>query len=131
MIFKKMKKRFGALALNEGFVNVEQIIEALSIQLKENIETKKNRPIGEILVQLGYINTKELKELLEKQKIIDKKQISDPITGLYTFEFFKQQADKELNRSLRFKNDLSLTIIYFQNAKKMREILRPYKSQGE
>lgn len=64
MFFKK-KNRFGSLALKKGFINVEQIIEALSIQLKENIETKKNRPIGEILLQLGYINTKELKELLE------------------------------------------------------------------
>jgi len=64
MLFKK-KKRFGALAFDKGFLNVEQIIEALSIQLKENIETGKNRPIGEILVQLGYINSKEIKELLE------------------------------------------------------------------
>ncbi|MDB9823083.1 hypothetical protein OAC89_05210 [Deltaproteobacteria bacterium] len=64
MIFKK-KKRFGSLAFKKGFINAEQIIEALSIQLKENIEAKKNRPIGEILLQLGHINTKELKELLE------------------------------------------------------------------
>ena len=65
MILKKRKKRFGVLALNKGFINVEQIIEALTIQLKENIERKKNRPIGQILLELGYINTQEIKELLE------------------------------------------------------------------
>ena len=65
MIFKKKKKRFGALALSKGFVNVEKIVEALTIQLKENIEEKKNRPIGQILLQLGYINTQEVKGLLE------------------------------------------------------------------
>ncbi|MBW2615951.1 MAG: hypothetical protein JRD02_07230 [Deltaproteobacteria bacterium] len=65
MILKKMKKRFGALALSKDFVKVEQIIEALTIQVRENIEEKKNRPIGEILLQLGYINSQEIKELLE------------------------------------------------------------------
>jgi len=65
MIFKKKKKRFGALALSKGFVNVEQIVEALTIQVKENIEEKKNRPIGVILVQLGYIKSQEIKDLLE------------------------------------------------------------------
>ena len=64
MLLRK-KKRFGTLALSKGFINTEQLIEALTIQMKENIKTKKNRPIGEILLQLGHINTKELKELLE------------------------------------------------------------------
>ena len=66
MLFKK-QKRFGSLALDKGFVNVQQIIEALSIQLKENIEEKRNRPIGEILLQLGYINTQEIKDLIESR----------------------------------------------------------------
>jgi hypothetical protein len=65
MIFKKKKKRFGALALSKGFVNVEQIVEALTIQVKENIEERKNRPIGVILSQLGYIKSEEIKDLLE------------------------------------------------------------------
>lgn len=65
MFFKKKKKRFGALALSKGFVNVEQIVEALTIQVRENIEEKKNRPIGVILAQLGYIKSQEIKDLLE------------------------------------------------------------------
>jgi len=65
MIFKKKKKRFGALALSQGFVNVEQIVEALTIQVRENIEERKNRPIGVILSELGYIKSQEIKELLE------------------------------------------------------------------
>jgi hypothetical protein len=63
MISKKKRKRFGVLALSKGFINVEQIIEALTIQLRENIEHKKNRPIGQILLELGYIKTQEIEEL--------------------------------------------------------------------
>ena len=64
-MFQKKKSRFGILALKKGHINVEHIIEALTIQLRENIENKKNRPIGEILLELGYMNSREIEELLE------------------------------------------------------------------
>ena len=65
MLFKK-KKRLGILAIKKGLVNVDQLVEALAVQLKENINDKKNRPIGQILLDLGYITTDELEALLEE-----------------------------------------------------------------
>ncbi|MFH1490329.1 MAG: hypothetical protein ABII06_15595 [Pseudomonadota bacterium] len=50
-----MKKRFGFVAIEKGFVTPDQVIEALSIQAGENIEGKQYRCIGEILFSLGYI----------------------------------------------------------------------------
>ena len=47
---EQLEKRFGILAVEKGFVSPEQIREALEIQVRENIEKKKHRFIGTILV---------------------------------------------------------------------------------
>jgi hypothetical protein len=67
MGFKKKKRRFGTVALNKGFINVDQLIEALAVQVKENVEKKRNRPLGEILEGLGYMKDREIKEILESR----------------------------------------------------------------
>lgn len=59
------KKRFGALAVEKGFVTLDQVIEAISIQARENIEGKGKRLIGEILRELGYITPSQIYEVLE------------------------------------------------------------------
>jgi hypothetical protein len=59
------KKRFGALAVEKGFVTLDQVIEAIGIQARENIEGKGNRLIGEILRERGYITTAQIYEVLE------------------------------------------------------------------
>ncbi len=64
MLIKKIKHRFAALCTKKGMINDEQIIEALKIQVRENIEKKKHRPIGEILMELGYMNKKQVDEIL-------------------------------------------------------------------
>jgi hypothetical protein len=58
-------KRFGVTAVEKGFVSSEQVIEALAIQARENVEERRNRPIGEILVELGYIKNAEVLKVLE------------------------------------------------------------------
>jgi len=60
-----MKKRFGTLAIEKGFVNLDQVIEALAIQARENIESRTWRPIGKILVQMGYLVDDQIKEIVE------------------------------------------------------------------
>ena len=60
-----MKKRFGTLAIEKGFVSLDQVIEALTIQARENIESRTWRPIGKILVQLGYLVDEQIKEIVE------------------------------------------------------------------
>lgn len=103
--------------------NSKELVARIKSILKRTDLARTLKEENQKLIEKNTLIEEELKKLLEKHTINDKKQITDPVTGLYTFDFFKQQADNELSRSLRFKNDLSLTVIYFKNAKKMKEIL--------
>jgi len=103
--------------------NSKELVARIKSILKRTHLSKTLKEENQKLIQKNSLIEKEFKNLLEKHKINDKKQITDPVTGLYTFDFFKKQADNELNRSRRFNNNLSLIIIYFKNAKKMKEIL--------
>ena len=64
-LFAKIKKRFAALSLNKGFVTTAQVIDALTIQIKENVLEKKHRAIGEILMDLGYMNKEQIQEVMD------------------------------------------------------------------
>ena len=55
----------GELAIEKGFTSLDQVIEALAIQARENIEKRIWRPIGEILAQLGHITDEQIKEIVE------------------------------------------------------------------
>ena len=62
-----IKKRFGFLALEKGYVTIEQIVEAMTIQTRENVEKRIYRPIGDILLELGYIETSQIKDVLDSK----------------------------------------------------------------
>jgi len=65
MVLKKIKERFATLSMKKGFVDLSQVIEALTIQIKERNEDKKHRPIGQIFRELGYMNEKQINDVLE------------------------------------------------------------------
>ena len=48
-------KRFGFMAVEMGFITLDQIIEAMKIQVKEDLANQKHRLIGQILVDLWDI----------------------------------------------------------------------------
>ena len=58
--------RFGVVAINKGYVTPEQVIEALNIQVKEDISAGKHRRVGEILFELGYLTDMHLDEVLKE-----------------------------------------------------------------
>lgn len=64
---EKMRKRFGQLAMEKSFVTLDQIIEALTIQTREDIEKKRHRTIGEILLDRGYINALQIQMVLTER----------------------------------------------------------------
>ncbi|MFC1822713.1 hypothetical protein ACFL9T_08400 [Thermodesulfobacteriota bacterium] len=57
-------KHFGAVAINEGFVTIDQFIEAMRIQVKEDMEKAEHRLIGEILSELGLMTASQIKDVL-------------------------------------------------------------------
>ena len=58
--------RFGVVAVNKGFATAEQVIEALNIQVREDIATGKHRKIGMILLEKGHITMTQIDEVLNE-----------------------------------------------------------------
>jgi len=54
--------QLGEMLVNEGLITKEQLNEALEIQKKE-----QNKKIGEILIELGYIDIEKFTMVLDKQ----------------------------------------------------------------
>jgi hypothetical protein len=61
---RKDEIRFGMVAVEKGFVTPEQVVEALEIQVKENLSAGMHRFIGMILQSQGVINRSQLDEVL-------------------------------------------------------------------
>jgi len=60
-----LEKRFGVLAVEKGYVTPDQVIEGLKIQVMEDMEKQKHRPIGIILMEKGLITSEQLMDVLE------------------------------------------------------------------
>jgi hypothetical protein len=57
--------RFGLMAVKKGFATPEQVSKALEVQFDENVATKKHRLIGEILLDMGFMETSQVNKVLE------------------------------------------------------------------
>jgi hypothetical protein len=64
MKYEHVELRFGIIAREMGFINAEQLVEALKIQVMEEAENKKHRQIGSILLEKGFINEKQIEEVV-------------------------------------------------------------------
>ena len=62
---KKLKNRFGTIAVDKGFIRSEQLVEALTIQAQENVEQGTHRLIGQILLEEGLLTESQIDEVLE------------------------------------------------------------------
>ncbi|MDH3357896.1 MAG: hypothetical protein OET81_02975 [Desulfobacteraceae bacterium] len=65
----KLDKRFGAVAIDKGFITLENLIEAMKIQILENLQGIDHRLIGQILWEEGYIKTEQIDEVLKSMGI--------------------------------------------------------------
>ena len=66
---EKLDKRFGVVAIDKGFITLENLIEAMKIQILENLDGSDHRLIGQILWEEGYIKTEQINEVLESMGI--------------------------------------------------------------
>jgi hypothetical protein len=60
-----IRKRFGTIAIDMGFITPDQLVEALTIQVRDNILNKAHRKIGEILVEQGWMTEEQQREVLK------------------------------------------------------------------
>ncbi len=68
---EKLDVRIGALAVTKGFITPEQLVEALIIQVNENLYQSKHRLIGEILREKEYLTTAQNNAVLESMDIFE------------------------------------------------------------
>ena len=59
------KKMFGEVAFEMGFVTTDQLYQALTIQAKEEAAKRPYRFLGQILIDLGHMNEKQVLEVLK------------------------------------------------------------------
>jgi len=60
-----LEKRFGLLAVEKGYIRADQVVEALRIQVMEDLERGKHRIIGRILLEQGLITLFQIENVLK------------------------------------------------------------------
>ena len=59
-------KRFGSIAIAKGFINKDQFIEAMAVQIENELEGVKPKPIGTILLSMEYMTRDQIEEVLRE-----------------------------------------------------------------
>ena len=57
------------MAVNKGFINEEQLAEAMILQIHEDLCGLEHRLIGQILLSLGYIREPQIAIILGAMKL--------------------------------------------------------------
>jgi len=58
------EKRFGNIAIDMGIITLGELINALEIQVQEEIDNGERRLIGQILLELKIITSDQIKQVL-------------------------------------------------------------------
>jgi hypothetical protein len=64
MARKKVEKRFGTIAVEKEFITVDQLMDALEVQVREDMAGLKHRLIGRILYDMGFITFPQIEEIM-------------------------------------------------------------------
>jgi hypothetical protein len=62
------ERRFGVIAMEKGFINADQLWEALVAQKTQVTRAIERRHVGMILKDLGYLSVPQVNEVLETMK---------------------------------------------------------------
>ncbi|MFH0813947.1 MAG: hypothetical protein V2A69_14095 [Pseudomonadota bacterium] len=65
MVEKSSGKRFGVIAIEKGFITKEQFMEAMGLQIDNNLEGIEHRSVGSVLHSMGYMTVEQIGEVLE------------------------------------------------------------------
>ena len=68
MLDEKKEIHFGTLAVKMEFITVAQLGTAVSTQMKEDLEYNKHRLLGEILVDMGFMDSSQVDKVLQTLK---------------------------------------------------------------
>lgn len=62
---KDRYKFFGEVALENRFVSAEQLYQALTIQARNKVEGRMDKQLGQILLELGYMDADQIRQVLD------------------------------------------------------------------
>jgi len=65
----KLIKRFGVMAIEKGFITKDQFIEAMAMQIENDLEGIEPKNLGTILNAMGYMTDDQIYEVLEAMGI--------------------------------------------------------------
>lgn len=74
--------KFGKIALELGLVDINQIQECLAIQMDYERSGRDIPKLGTILLAKGYLNSRQVKEILDQQKVIQQNASENNASGL-------------------------------------------------
>jgi len=55
-----LQSRFGVVAVEKELITVDQLVAAMTIQLREDADGKPHRPIGATLADLGHMTPSQI-----------------------------------------------------------------------
>ena len=64
MVVERIEKRFGTIAVEKGYITVEQLMDALDVQVREDLSGTKHRLVGKILYDLGFLTIEQIGRVL-------------------------------------------------------------------
>ena len=60
-----LEKRFGVVAIEQGFITPEQFVAALKVQVMDDVEKGKHRLIGRIILEQGIMTLDQIGAVLD------------------------------------------------------------------
>ena len=60
-----LAKRFGDIAIQKKFITKDILLEAMTVQIENQVEGADHKLIGAILVELGHMNEDQVNEVVE------------------------------------------------------------------
>lgn len=69
MAEEKLIKRFGAIAIEKGFITKDQFVEAMAIQIENDLDGVKPKNLGTILNAMGYMTDEHVHVALKAMGI--------------------------------------------------------------
>lgn len=64
--WKEYSRRFGAIAIDEGYVSAERVKSALEEQRNDDLAARSHRVLGAILFDNGWITPEQIDAVLRK-----------------------------------------------------------------
>ena len=81
MVEKSSGKRFGVIAIQKGFITKEQFMEAMGLQIDNDLEGIEHRSVGSVLHGMGYMTVEQIAAHLRDRAGL----LISPDEGVYAF----------------------------------------------